>query len=159
MVSTIDHLEVVAIASNGQQAIEMTREHQPDILLMDINMPLVDGLTAIRQIKFSRQTLAVSLSRLKEIRTHSAKPCPLACGSISSSRSLWMNWKRRSSGFINEWMNPFKSTRRPINCEERMKNIWKQLGNEYIKSKRTDDQAVAVFEQLVDTPNCEQRWI
>ena len=41
---------VVAIAANGIQAVDLTEEHHPDILLLDINMPEMDGLTAYRKI-------------------------------------------------------------------------------------------------------------
>jgi DNA-binding NarL/FixJ family response regulator len=43
-------LEVVAEAANGQQAITLYREHQPDVALMDLRMPVVDGVEAIRTI-------------------------------------------------------------------------------------------------------------
>src|SRR5690349_20530651 len=49
MLATIDDVEVVAIAANGIQAVELTEEHHPDILLLDINMPEMDGLTAYRK--------------------------------------------------------------------------------------------------------------
>src|SRR6185436_13590750 len=50
MLATIDDVEVVAIASNGVQAVQLAKEHHPDIVLLDINMPEMDGLTAFREI-------------------------------------------------------------------------------------------------------------
>jgi len=159
MVSTIDHLEVVAIASNGQQAIEMTREHQPDILLMDINMPLVDGLTAIRQIlKFAPNTGCIIISAERNpnafreamslgVREYLIKPFTVDELEAAVERV----YKRMDESIqVNTQAEQLR---------KKNEEYLRQLGNEYIKSKRTDDRAVAVFEQLVDTPNCEQRWI
>jgi two-component system NarL family response regulator len=47
---TQQKLHVVAAASNGLEAIDLYRRHQPDITLMDLRMPHMDGLTAIRTI-------------------------------------------------------------------------------------------------------------
>lgn len=47
-------IEVVGEAVNGHQAIELTAETQPDVVLMDCRMPVIDGLEATQLIK-SRQ--------------------------------------------------------------------------------------------------------
>jgi signal transduction histidine kinase len=41
----------ILFAKNGQEAIAMTKAHHPDIILMDIQMPVMDGLAAIKQIR------------------------------------------------------------------------------------------------------------
>jgi len=43
-------IEVVAEAADGAQAVEQVRLHRPDVVLMDIRMPTVDGLAATRQL-------------------------------------------------------------------------------------------------------------
>lgn len=43
--------EVVGEAKNGQEAVEMYQEFQPDFVTMDITMPVMDGLEAIKTIK------------------------------------------------------------------------------------------------------------
>ncbi len=41
---------VVAEAADGQQAVELTRLHKPDVVIMDIKMPVLDGIEAARMI-------------------------------------------------------------------------------------------------------------
>jgi len=43
-------LQVVAEADNGEEAVAFALEHQPDVILMDINMPGMDGITATQKI-------------------------------------------------------------------------------------------------------------
>ncbi len=45
-----EDIEVVATAADGAAAIEMARLHRPDVVLMDLQMPEVDGVTATRTI-------------------------------------------------------------------------------------------------------------
>ncbi|WP_378736462.1 response regulator [Nocardia brasiliensis] len=45
-----DGIEVVGEADNGEQAVRMTRSLVPDVVLMDIRMPILDGLAATRMI-------------------------------------------------------------------------------------------------------------
>ncbi|WP_054743087.1 response regulator [Cellulosilyticum ruminicola] len=43
--------DVVAEAENGLKAIEAYKEHMPDLMLMDITMPELDGIAAVKKIK------------------------------------------------------------------------------------------------------------
>ena len=47
---TRQKMQVMAAACNGQEAIALYRQHRPDIVLMDLRKPLMDGLTATRAI-------------------------------------------------------------------------------------------------------------
>ena len=64
----IDHeadMGVVGIAENGKKAIELARGLQPDVILMDVKMPVMDGIEATRQIladKPDMKILALSMS-------------------------------------------------------------------------------------------------
>lgn len=50
LLSTEEDLEVIAQASNGNNAIAEAAKLQPDVILMDIQMPICDGVTATREI-------------------------------------------------------------------------------------------------------------
>lgn len=43
-------IEVVALAANGKEAVALVQQHQPDVVLMDLKMPLLNGIHATRQI-------------------------------------------------------------------------------------------------------------
>jgi len=47
----LDAIDVVGEAADGQSAIELAAALRPDVILMDVEMPIVDGLTATRLIK------------------------------------------------------------------------------------------------------------
>lgn len=49
--SVTEDVEVVGEATNGAQAIELTATHRPDVVLMDLKMPVMDGPTAIEEIR------------------------------------------------------------------------------------------------------------
>ena len=46
-----DDITILGIAENGEKAVVMTREYKPDIILMDVRMPKMDGIEAVRIIK------------------------------------------------------------------------------------------------------------
>jgi DNA-binding NarL/FixJ family response regulator len=56
-----DDLEIVGQAENGAEAVELTRATGPDVVVMDIRMPELDGIEATRLIKEQRPETGVLL--------------------------------------------------------------------------------------------------
>lgn len=52
-------IEVVGFAANGFQAIEGVKNHSPDVMTLDIEMPEMDGLTALREIRKTNKYLPI----------------------------------------------------------------------------------------------------
>ena len=51
IVSTLSHLKVIGQAENGHDAVLQAKQHNPDLILMDVTMPVMNGTEAIRMIK------------------------------------------------------------------------------------------------------------
>ncbi len=63
-------IEVIAQASNGSEAIQLAKEHRPDVILMDINMPGINGLQAIKQIKDDKLSSRIIVLTIHEDREY-----------------------------------------------------------------------------------------
>lgn len=150
---------VVAIARDGQEAIDLAGQQRPDLLVLDINMPVLDGLQAFTRIRQSQPAAA----------------CVIITGSTDSellhaAKELGVQeilLKPFSAEELNEAVNraaaeKLEDRRRQAETEKlyRQSDAYLQpLAEEYARSRRTDDEALRVFEQLAGNPACELRWL
>lgn len=51
LINTVTDMEVIAEGINGQQAIDLYREHKPDVTLIDLRMPVLGGVEAITAVR------------------------------------------------------------------------------------------------------------
>ena len=59
ILTPLDDVEIVAEAGNGREAVELTVRHRPHVVLLDIQMPVMDGLAALREIRLTSPAAAV----------------------------------------------------------------------------------------------------
>lgn len=64
MLASDKQLEVVGMAENGLEAIDMAAKLKPDVITMDIEMPVMDGITAVRRIMAANPTPILMFSSL-----------------------------------------------------------------------------------------------
>jgi YesN/AraC family two-component response regulator len=159
MIATLDDVEVVAIASNGLQAVEMTREHRPDIVILDVNMPELDGLTAFKHIIqeypgtgciiISAESNPVTVSKAMSIGIQEYLVKPFLTEELETA--------------IKHVSEQLRETRQKIvqlnQANTNYVAYLEQLASEYLKEGRTDDEATKIFERLAENPQCNLRWL
>jgi len=159
MLATIDDVEVVAIASNGVQAVQLAKEHHPDIVLLDINMPELDGLSAyLRIAQIHPDTGCIIISAEKDtttLRTAMSLGVQEYLIKPFTVDELEVAVKRAHDRVIENR----KKIAQLRELSRKKEDYLKQLANEYSKTRRTDDKAMEVFEQLAENPQCEGRWL
>lgn len=57
-------IEIVATAKNGKEAVELNLKHSPDVITLDIEMPVMNGLEALKEIMKTKPTRVIMLSSL-----------------------------------------------------------------------------------------------
>lgn len=66
-----ENIELVGLASNGREAIEMVERYHPDVIVLDLQMPVMDGWSASAQIKdIQPNTQIIAYSSLEDPRLH-----------------------------------------------------------------------------------------
>lgn len=159
MLATIDDVEVVAIAANGVQALQFAAEHHPDIVLLDINMPGMDGLTAYREIaKIHPETGCIIISAEKDASTFRSAI------SVGVQEYLVKPFTgdelEEAIGRVRVRVEQArKKMAQDTQVRKQREAYLAQLATEYSKTRRTDDKALEVFEQLAENPRCEPRWL
>jgi len=159
MLAEHENVDVVAIASNGEDAVMLAKTHQPDIVVLDINMPRMDGLTAYQKMtEFYPEIGCIIISAEKDegsfreamivgAREYLVKPFTVDELFEAVDRVGKIVLKTRASA----------EQQAQIRSEHKV--YLKQLAHEYAKDRRVDDQAVQVFEQMAANPKCELHWL
>lgn len=159
ILSLAPDVEVVAVARNGREAVELASKHQPDIALVDVNMPEMSGLEAVRRMHVRHPELvciivsaekdAITLKQAVEagVAAYLIKPftAEQVLGILEKSRQLAITTRAQAA--------------KPPTAQPSRRQMLEQTANALAKARRTDDAAVKAFEMLAAIPDCPLRWL
>src|SRR5919198_3809738 len=81
--------ELIGWAPDGERALEMTVAEQPDVVLMDLELPGMDGLAATKKIKAARpHTKVVAVTSFRDPAAATEVLAAGACGYIHKTRAV-----------------------------------------------------------------------
>ncbi|HWA97625.1 MAG TPA: response regulator transcription factor [Pirellulales bacterium] len=98
--------EIVAEASNGEDAVRLAAKHKPDIVLLDIRMPDVDGLSALSRIKAAQPETPVVIFSTYDNPTYVARAVALGASGYllkGTSRDDLLNALRKVAAGEEAW--------------------------------------------------------
>jgi len=159
MLTLIPNVEIVAIVKNGREAVEAARQHKPDIALMDINMPQMNGLRAIEIMLTERPDMAcVIISAERDTETLLEAMAVGARGYLT--KPFTSEQLIETVGRVSRSLNASRTRAEQASNLRRQRDIYLvELANEYVKQRRTDDKALLVYEELAARPDCELQWL
>ncbi len=152
-------VDIVAIAHDGQEAVDLAKKHQPDIALLDINMPKMNGFEAFQEMHKIFPTMACVIISAEDDNQSFRSAMNVGAREylVKPFTVYQLNNAVKRVGDI------VKSEREKADVSQRLRvqraSYLIQLAHEYSKSRRTDDEALEVFEQLAANPKCELRWL
>ena len=75
--SSQKNIELVGLASNGQEAIKMVENYHPDVVILDLQMPVMDGWSASNYIKsIAPQAQIIAYSAVEQPQAATMSPLP-----------------------------------------------------------------------------------
>jgi DNA-binding NarL/FixJ family response regulator len=157
MVSLESDIHVVSVARDGQEAVDQALQHHPDVAIIDVHMPRVDGLTAIRRLaNLSPRTacMAMSYDGEREILRQA----------MAAGAREYLIKPFNSDEFVNavrrvaaRAMPP--GTRSSPSAELKRHQDLARQAVSYLRAKRQDAEAARVYAEFVFLPGLDNELL
>lgn len=159
ILTPVPNVEIVGVALSGVEAVWIAATYRPDIALVGVSMPDMNGLEAIRRIRAHRpETVCIIVSAEQDAVTiKQAVDAGVAAFLIRPftgeqvlaiiERSRKVMLAARAKAGASHLVQP-----------ERLE-LLEQTAGALVKARRTDKAAVSILEALAAMPDCPSRWL
>ncbi len=159
MIANEKGFEIIGIAKDGQEAVEMAEYLKPDVAVMDINMPRKDGLTAIAEMsKVSPHTVCMIMSSEGQSAL------------LKQAISLGVKEYLIKPFTPEEFVEAIKKISAQISENKQQKNaahaaeaerdkLLSQLVSSFLKAKRMDDEALKAYTDYATRPHADPQLL
>lgn len=150
----VPDVDVLALACDGEEAVELGRQHRPDVAILDLHMPKLDGLAAMRQlIEASPHTACVIISYEKDravvreamaagARDYLVKPF---------STDEFLHAVRRVAEHTGK-ADRLEEPPTDLQAEDNSERQLIQTSLAHLKTWRTDDEAAETYQAVLALP-------
>lgn len=148
-------IQVEAMARDGAEAVDLAVQRKPDVALIDLDMPKLNGLAAIRAIR--------------------EKSPATMCIVVSAEGERGFIQQAMASGAREYFVKPVEpealiaairrsgaeagAQQKALAAAQERDRYLRKLAEAYAREKRTDDEAVSVYAELAARPDCEVEWL
>lgn len=162
MLSLDEKLEVVAVAENGLQAVELAELQKPDIALVDINMPGLNGIEAIKRMLSNDPGLICTVISTEQ-DSHTLYEAMAAGAREYLIKPFTMGELEQVIAKVRKLMEVREHTVLEVEKQQKQREVQlrsiKSKAREAILARRTDDETVEILEDLASETNCEEVWL
>lgn len=160
MMSLVPDSEVIAQGENGREAIALARQYHPDIAFIDVNMPIMDGLSAIKVLREEHPNLiCIVMSAEKDPPTLQRAVAVGAQGYLIKPITAEQLLSVMERAGKVAWAARIQARRPTPQAPLPPASGLEAQAAQYAREHRADDQALQVFETLAAQPGCNQRWL
>ena len=163
LLATIPGVQIVAIASDGAEAVALMTAHRPDLAIIDVQLPHLDGLLAVREMLRVNPTMSCIVTsaegdrqRLRQAMAAGARDFLLK---PFTENELTDAVYRVANININVHRQTRPTRRAEAGAAAASKRRLLAQAATFAQSRRADDTACGVFETLAADPHCDRRWL
>jgi len=159
MLTLVPNIQIVGIAKDGREALKMAHQYQPDIALLDINMPGINGLDAVNKMMQLFPNMACIIVSAEQTRRVLKRAIEVGARGYLT-KPFTADQLMETMEQVRGEVDAKKSHAKEVETLRKEREAFLQaLAEAYIEVERTDADAKAIFAELAKSPQCPTRYL